>query len=214
MNFRSVLRNCASVLLVAAGAAASAAPVSFSVTPSSFTPGSGYGTGVGDLDVSFSANGGSTSFSLANAGASSTFKFGTVTFNETGLILPAETNNLGVSAIFSFLDPLAGLQTVTASGTAFVGPVVDALVDFTIVWNTLTVAFGNGGSFEISMNSLSFSRGGQSLDQNATIKLLAAPAAAVPEPGTAALALLALAVVGGRCRRRASGQSRTPTAAS
>lgn len=203
MNFSAALRTCAGALLLAAGVAATAAPVSFSVTPSSFTPGSGYGTGIGDLDVSFAANGAAASFTLANAGDSNSFKFGTVTFNEKGLILPAETGNLGVSAVFSFLDPLAGLQSVTATGTAFVGLVADAAVDFTIVWDTLTVAFGNGGSFEISMNSLSFTRGGQSLDQNATIKLLAAPAAAVPEPATLALALVALGVAGGAARRRA-----------
>lgn len=203
MKFSTALRTCAGALLLAAGVAATAAPVSFSVTPSSFTPGSGYGTGVGDLDVSFSANGAATSFTLANVGDSNTFKFGSVTFNETGTILAAETNNLGVSAVFSFLDPLAGLQTVTATGTAFIGLVVDAAVDFTIVWDTLTVAFGSGGSFEISMNSLSFTRGGQSLDQNATIKLLAAPAAAAPEPATLALALLAIGVAAGAARRRA-----------
>ncbi len=199
----TALRAFVATLAFGAATAVSAAPVSFSVTPTSFTPGSGYGTGAGDLDVTFAATGSSNSFSLTNAGDASTFQFGTVTFNETGFLGPAETNNLGVSATFSFVDPLAGLQTVTATGTAVVGLVGDAAVDFSIVWDSLVVAFGNGGSFEISLNSLSFTRGGQSLEQDATVKLLSAPTAAVPEPATLALVLLALTITAGTARRRA-----------
>ncbi len=203
MKLLSPLRTAALALVFGAATAASAAPVSFTVTPDSFTPGTGYGTGVGDLDVGFAVDATPQSFSLASAGDAQTFKFGTVTFSETGFISALETGALGVSATFSFLDPLAGLKSVTATGTAIAGVIADAAVDFSIVWDTVTVAFGSGGSFEISMNSLSFSRSGQSLEQDATIRLLSAPTAAVPEPATLALVLVGLAFAGGVARRRA-----------
>lgn len=194
----------AGALCLAACGLASAAPVQFSVTPVGFLPGLGYGVDSSELagtllDVSFAQTGSPQNFTLANVGDSFTFEFGTVVFQEGGQIRSEETDDLAVAAQFSFTDPLAGQRFVLASGEAFIGPVVDALVDFTISWNTRQIAFGDGGLFEISMNSVNFRQEGAQRIQNATITLLAQP---LPEPAGLALAATALVAAGAATRRR------------
>lgn len=193
----------AAALSLAACGVASAAPIQFSVTPTNFVLGSGYGTDLLEatgtfLDVSFAANNTVATATLNNVGDSFVFDFGTIVFNESRVIAD-ETDSLGVAAVFTFTDPLAGLRTVTATGEAFIGPVVDALIDFTIDWGTRDVAFGNGGLFRISMDTVNFRQEGAQRTQTATITLLAQP---LPEPAGLALVATALVAAGVAARRR------------
>lgn len=203
MAFAFSASRLVAALSVAACGLSSAAPIQFSVTPSSFVLGSGYGTDVAEasgtlLDVSFTANATPATGTLSNVNDSFTFDFGTIVFNESR-VLAGETDNLGVAAIFTFTDPLAGLRTVTATGEAFIGPVVDAQIDFTIDWGVREVAFGNGGLFRISMDSANFRQEGAQRTQTATITLLAQP---LPEPAGLALVATALVAAGVAARRR------------
>ena len=217
---------------------ASAGPVTFSGTATSFTPDVGYGTESGEvipvgspigtpgnplpggqngtlLDVLFSASGSSVTFTLPGAGSSANGVFGSVTLRER-FIDAAEQDGLGVTANITIAMPMAGMLHVMALGTAVTattGAVPDQLggvldepagtVDLTIHWTPLDVSFGDGGLFRIEFDDLNFTGPAgrlnvldfQTLDQTATITLLAEPAA-VPEPTTLALLGLSLAGVG------------------
>ena len=205
----------AALLFALTGTAANA--VLFNITAASFTPGSGYGTDANEaapdlLDVVFSTTAFSAQmFSLNNSGEMHMFDFGTVRFQELSPIdCPAECDGLGVLANFTFTNPLGSTEMVTAVGTAVAGTLNDAAIDYSLTWTPITVPFGVGGSFDISLDNVSFSCNPSNDIQcpatktlMATIKLRSEPdeTTAMPEPG--ALALFGLGLVGlGMARRR------------
>lgn len=200
-HFRLILAAATFALCTPANA------IPFSITGASFSPSAGYGIDNAEqqmqnptlLDVRFSTSAFSVqNFMLNNVGDSHTFNFGTVDFQEPnagGGILAAETDNLGVIANFTFTNPLGSTEMVSAAGMATTGSVSDVFVDYTLDWTSTVVNFGVGGSFEISLQDLSFSTQGL-LTQTATIRLLSLPEQdngnTVPEPGTLAMVALAL----------------------
>jgi hypothetical protein len=216
------MKNLKKILTAATlvAAASSASAIQFDLNPAYFTPGSGY-SDAGDgsftkLGVDFVADTTPRSFTLEVGDTPYSNTFGTVTLDDgeifrrlgasficNGSVLPClttnETDNLGVTATFSFSNPLSGLQTVTATGTAAFGFINDSDVDFTITWADKLVDFGNGGQFKISMDTLEFTFDGQVEDQTYSIQMVTAP---IPEPETYALMLAGLGLVGFMARRR------------
>lgn len=194
------------------GICPTAQAVPFDITSISFTAGLGYGIdsdeGSGThLDVRFPTGNffSPLHFDLASAGQSKTFNVGGITFaelNEHSGINSNEMNgDLGVTATYTFVNPLGTTQTVSATGTATPGSVSDSFVDYVLQWNPLTINFGTGGMFQLAMDTLSFDTTDQTLTQQAKITLLSAPVtAAVPEPGT--IALLGLGFLGIAMRRK------------
>ena len=203
------------VTLVAAASSASA--VQFNLVAFSFNPGSGYSEGtnlltevfgnLNKLGVDFSVDGTTRSFDLTEGNTSASYKFGDITLQDgslapwiTGTSPVDETNNLDLTATFSFTDPSGvGSQIVTAFATATIGRIGDSAVDFSIDWADEPVMFGNGGEFHIHMDDISFTSNGQMKSQTYTIEMVTAP---IPEPETYALMLAGLGLVGFMTRRR------------
>jgi hypothetical protein len=213
------MKNLKKILTAATlvAAASSASAIQFDLAPASFTPGSGYSAGgafdANKLGVDFVANPSLAETFTLTSGSSITYTFGTVTLNDPELLVPGgyicggswyclgtdETDNLGVTATFSFSSPVVGNQFVTASGTATVGRISDSWIDFSIDWADEIVMFGNGGEFHIHMDDISFTSNGQMKNQTYSIELVTAP---IPEPETYALMLAGLGLVGFMARRR------------
>jgi len=200
----------ASLGLLAAAPAAQATPVNFTITQATQLIGAGYGHGHGQdanlLNVDFNnVNFSTLDIELSESQPTYSFLLGTVNMNESGGggqdsgIATTETDNLGVSWTFSFINPLESSHQVSANAIATVGEIRDGAVDYQLDWGApVTVGFGVGGQFSISLNDLSFTTDqGGSLEQWATITWLSSPeggeqalaltAFAIPEPGSMAL---------------------------
>jgi hypothetical protein len=209
MNFvQRFLSMASAVAMLAWSSQASAAAISFAITGAQFMPGAGYAIDSAEphgtsLDVRFSTSVFSAqNFALSAVNQSFTFNFGTVDLQEPnahgGIDALGETDNLGITANLAFTDPTGVAQTVAASGvaTATPGSVSDSHVDYVIDWSPVTIFFGNGGSFRVSLADMAFSGIGAQF-QTATVTLLnlsdmvvTPQAVELPEP--ASLALLGL----------------------
>jgi hypothetical protein len=219
----SVVCTTGTLLLASA---ASATPVAFNITAVAFaTPGGGYGVDVDEktgtlLDVRFNTGTfAPQNFELSTVHPFTTFTFGTIAMFESdaqGGITIAEQDGLGVTATFTFVSPVGTPQTLTATGIATLGSVSDTGVDFTIDWGTpISVAFGSGGLFELSLNPLGFTDNGtgavagQTQTLTATVRLIRESGTPngtpIPEPST--VALFGLGLLGAAFTRRKAARA-------
>ena len=174
-----------------------AIPVSFEITDGSWTNiGSGYGGGSeSTLDARFFGSLTGRNFALTNPGDIRRLDIGQLIFIEDDINVN-ETDNLDVSYVFKFTNPLIGSQTLSTTGLAIIGPTSDGAIDFSLVWAPLFVDFGNEGRFKIELSSSFFSIStGLSLSQVATFTLLDLPKSSpVTEPPV--IVLFSLGLIG------------------
>jgi PEP-CTERM motif len=203
---------------------AAEAAVTFAISSVDLQLGAGYGTdknkdkdnneeGGTLLDVAFKASFTSKTFTLEAVDSAFSFDLGTVRLAEPdshGGILPAETDDLGVSWIFHFTQPTVGSQPVTAVAVAEAGFIRDA-GQYWLDWSPVRVDLGDGLSFLLSLNDLE-AETKKPVMQTATITLLSLPTleapppgASVPEPGTIGLFALGFAGIGAARRKKAAG---------
>ena len=212
---QNVLSAVGAAAIFALSPGASADPIAFSVTAAQFVPGAGYGIDADEtsgtrLDVRFSTSAFSTQNFALGVNQSFTFNFGTIDMEEPNGhsgIAADELDGLDITAKLTFTAPTGLTQTVTATGVATAGGLSDSQVDYVIDWAPVTILFGNGGSFRLSLNDMAlFDLGTQF--QTATITLLSLandplPANDLPEPATFALLGLGIGSIALVRRRRA-----------
>jgi hypothetical protein len=215
----------ASSALLAAGWSAHAAPVHVTVSAFEFVPSAGYGKDTAEnggtlLDVVFAKNFTAQSFSLESAGEAWTFGVGSLLYQEPSRkqgksgATGKEIDGLDVTARLSFSSPLGKSIDLLALGEAKPGNGNNGKPFLKFEWADAIVPFGNGGKLGISLNDLVFTGDPgikHSLDQKVTVTLLRASEPIVPtsdqrlevpEPGTFALAIGAVALLGVGRRRR------------
>lgn len=212
------------VLVAAAGCWAAgvavAAPVTVGIAEAAFTLGPGYGSGAGQLGVTFApAVGSGTLWTQLAAGQAVSIELGSFTLaEENHSIDNDEVDGLGLSAWLRLTGAIDSTLHLDATVKVDKGPLrdnstgnrggIDGKWDLQLIWQPLELAFGDGGLLGLTLTELKLTDQGHTAPQFAILSLLsapqpaAAPAAAIPEPGSLALAGLGLCMAAVSRRRR------------